>query len=67
MREQEPHIVVDISETLAVKVQALRMYRSQEDAQELAALFEERTPAMESFHQAWPPVRDGWTASGFWG
>ncbi len=64
--EVNPHVMVDISETVAVKVRALRTYRSQQDAQELAELFEKRAPPFESFHQAWPPIPNGRIRPGFW-
>ena len=64
--EVDPHVLVDISDTLAVKVQALRTYSSQQDAQELADMFEQRAPAFEAFHQAYPPWTEERTVAGFW-
>ena len=64
--ETDPTVVVDISETKAVKIKALRTYRSQEDAQQLADLFESAPWAVEAFHQAYPPAPDGEVADGFW-
>ena len=53
--------------TKAVKLAALRSYASQEDAQQLAAMFEERAIAAEWFHQAIPPPdRSGGVVEGFW-
>ena len=64
--ETSPTVVVDIREHKAVKLQALRLYRSQEDAQELAEMFESKAFDSESFHQAEPPISQDGTASGFW-
>ena len=64
--EVSPTILVDTKETVALKVKALRTYRSQEDAQWLAEVFEKQAPAVEAFHQAWPPVANGTVATGFW-
>jgi len=64
--ETEPHVIVDISDTAAVKVRALRTYRSQEDAQRLAGLFEQRAPKIEAFHQAYPAAPNGQVRGGFW-
>ena len=55
--EVDPTHRVDIAETRAVKLAALRSYASQEDAQQLAAMFEERAIAAEWFHQAIPAPR----------
>ncbi|MBI2867548.1 MAG: PIG-L family deacetylase [Chloroflexi bacterium] len=65
--ETQLTITIDISPYRARKVQALRMYRSQQDAQDLAEMFE-RMPeaAFECFHQAQPPVANGIVKSGFW-
>ena len=65
--EVDPTHCVDISETREVKLAALRGYASQEDAQQLAAMFEERAIAAEWFHQAIPsPDRSGGVVEGFW-
>ena len=65
--EVDPTHRVDIAETRAVKLAALRSYASQEDAQQLAAMFEERAIAAEWFHQAIPrPDRSGGVVEGFW-
>jgi LmbE family N-acetylglucosaminyl deacetylase len=64
--EVEPTLMIDISAYKALKVRALRTYKTQEDAQRLANLFE-RTPwAVEAFHQAYPPVPVGVQSVGFW-
>ena len=65
--EVDPTHRVDIAETKAVKLAALRSYASQEDAQQLAAMFEELAIAAEWFHQAIPPPdRSGGVVEGFW-
>ena len=65
--EVDPTHCVDISETREVKLAALRGYASQEDAQQLAAMFEERGIAAEWFHQAIPPPdRSDGVVEGLW-
>ena len=65
--ETQPTTMIDISLYKARKVQALRMYRSQQDAQDLAEMFEKMPEASyECFYQAHPPVVDGVVKSGFW-
>lgn len=65
--EGEPNVFIEAtSADWAVKLQAMRMYRSQEDSQEIAAIFEELPRFEEQFYQAYPPVADGQTFSGFW-
>ena len=65
--EVDPTHRIDITETKAVKLAALRAYASQEDAQQLAAMFEELPIAAEWFHQAIPPPdRSGGVVEGFW-
>ena len=64
--EVEPTTIIDISDTKAVKVQGLRTYASQKDAQELADRFSQMEFSIESFHQAYPPVADGLISGGFW-
>jgi LmbE family N-acetylglucosaminyl deacetylase len=54
--EIEPHVAIDVSDTWASKIQALRMYASQEDAQEIAEMLENFDEQSELFHQAYPPV-----------
>ncbi len=65
--EASPTTLIDVAEQREVKVRALRTYASQEDAQELAGIFE-RSPFgdTEAFHQAYPPVPDGEVSRGFW-
>ena len=65
--ETQPTTVVDIAPQKALKIQALRTYRSQEDAQELAHLFEAMPEARyEYFHRVYPPAADGAVTDGFW-
>ena len=64
--ETQPTTVIDIGAHRALKVQALRTYRSQEDAQEFAKFLEEQPEAFEWFHQVYPPVADGPMRTGFW-
>ena len=64
--ETSPTVAVDISEVKAVKIRALRSYRSQEDAQQIADFFEASSFEVETFHQAFPPVADDRLSSGFW-
>ena len=60
-------VCIDIAEAKPVKLQGLRTYRSQTDAQELAVLFESAQFSHEWFYQAYPvlpptasPVRGLW-------
>ena len=65
--EVDPTHCVDISETREVKLAALRAYASQEDAQQLADMFEARPIPAEWFHQAIPaPDRSDGVVEGFW-
>ena len=64
--ETEPTTLIDIGPQRALKVQALRTYRSQQDAQELAEMFERLPEAFEAFHQAHPSPGDGALRTGFW-
>jgi LmbE family N-acetylglucosaminyl deacetylase len=66
--ETQPTHAIDITQYKPRKVQALRLYRSQEDAQELASAFESMPEAgSEYFHQAYPPVPAGEPLKqGFW-
>ncbi len=52
--EGEPTVTIDIAEFLSVKVRALRLYRSQQDAQEVATRMVEGQFTVETFHQTWP-------------
>lgn len=64
--EVQPTVVVDISAYKALKVQALRTYTSQEDAQQLAEFFERSPWTVEAFHQAYPPTSAELLTDGFW-
>ncbi len=64
--EVNPNVVIDISAQRAAKVQALRSYRSQEDAQMLAGMFEQYPDLSESFYQAYPPVPNGAVRTSLW-
>ena len=64
--ETQPTAVIDIGPQRALKVQALRTYRSQEDAQQVAKMFEELPGAVECFHQVHPPSAGKPVSSGFW-
>ncbi len=54
--EIEPHVTIDVSDTWAFKIKALRMYASQEDAQEIAEMLDGFDEQCELFHQVYPPV-----------
>ncbi len=60
-------VCIDITEAKSTKLQGLRAYRSQADAQELATLFESDQFNREWYYQAYPevPTTDPPT-SGFW-
>ena len=64
--ETTPTVIVDIAEHKALKIEALRSYRSQEDAQELADMIEGPDFDIEAYHQVLPPVPDGQVSDGFW-
>ena len=65
--EMDVSVTVDITALKSVKVRALRMYRSQPDAQALADLFESNPWNAEWFHQAYPAVAlTSQTSAGFW-
>jgi N-acetylglucosamine malate deacetylase 2 len=54
--ELEPHVILDVTDTWYAKVQALRLYSSQQDAQDIAAFIENFDDKLELFHQVHPPV-----------
>jgi LmbE family N-acetylglucosaminyl deacetylase len=54
--EIKPHVTIDVSATWASKIQALRMYASQEDAQEIAEMMETFDDKNEVFQQVFPAV-----------
>lgn len=64
--ETQPNVFIDIGPQRTLKVQALRTYRSQQDAQELAQVFESMPEAFECFYQAHPTAADGARKTGFW-
>src|SRR5262249_62111641 len=60
-------VCIDIAEVKPIKLQGLRTYRSQTDAQELAVLFESNQFSKEWFYQAHPvPSPTESPANGFW-
>jgi len=60
-------VCIDIAEVKPMKLQGLRMYRSQTDAQELAMLFEADQFNHEWFYQAYPMLSPTeLPAHGFW-
>ncbi len=54
--EAKPNVYVDVADYWRKKSAALRLYRSQEDAQEFAAYLEANFFACETFHQEHPPL-----------
>ena len=64
--EGEPTLMIDIAEYLNVKTQALRLYRSQQDAHEVADRMEEAQFTIETFHQAWPAWNGTEVDSALW-
>ena len=66
--EATPTVRIDISAHLQTKAKALRIYRSQEDAQAIAEVLEQAPSwtASEYFHQAYPAVESGALASTLW-
>ncbi len=65
--EGEPNVLIDIKEHKQVKIQGLRTYRSQEDAQELAKYIEDDAFRQESFYLARPGLADGVELDGLFG
>ena len=60
-------VCIDIAEVKPMKLQGLRTYRSQTDAQELAVLFASDQFSHEWFYQAYPVLSlTGSPAGGFW-
>lgn len=64
--EAEPTLTIDITEFMGVKVSALRLYRSQQDAIEVATRMEEAEFTFEAFHQAWPQRDSEVMETGLW-
>ena len=64
--EVEPNIVIDATDHWPAKVQALRMYGSQADAQWLADYLEGFPVKCETFYQVDPLLPPGARLTGFW-
>ena len=64
--EIEPTAMIDIDSLRDLKVQALRLYQSQQDAQEVVKHVEDGRFGVELFHQAYPPHDGREMESGFW-
>lgn len=65
--EMAPSVRIDSADVKPIKLQGLRTYRSQADAQELATLFEADQFGEEWFYQAYPVAASiDPLASGFW-
>lgn len=65
--EANPTVNIDITANKSRKIQALRNYKSQEDAQEVADVMESKEWGdTELFHQVYPPVTNGVISTGFW-
>ncbi len=65
--ESQPNVVVDVTDHWHYKVEGLRLYRSQLDAQEFAQTLEDRAWNKEVFHQAYPPLPEGTVMRGLFG
>ena len=67
--EAAPTVRIDITPYLATKAQALRIYRSQEDAQAIAEILEQAPSWTNSeyFHQAYPAIDRTEMKSTLWG
>ena len=57
--DASPNVFVDVADYWQLKAGGLRLYRSQEDAQEFASYLEANFYVCETFHQAYPPLPDG--------
>ena len=57
--EAAPNVYVDVADYWRKKSDALRLYRSQEDAQEFADYLEANFFTCETFHQEHPPLAEG--------
>ena len=64
--ESRPTVLIDITAEKALKIRALRMYASQEDAHQVADMFDANPFDLEGFHQAFPPLADDSISAGFW-
>lgn len=65
--EANPNILIDITTTKDIKLNALRTYKSQEDAQELADMFERLEVTYEGFHQVYPALEPSHLTDDFTG
>ena len=65
--KSQPNVVVDVTDHWHFKVEGLRLYRSQLDAQEFAQTLEDRAWNTEVFHQAYPPLPEGTVMRGLFG
>lgn len=57
--EVEPNVAIDISEQYDLKLEALRLFKTQLDIQEMVRIMDEQRWDVESYYQAYPPVPDG--------
>jgi len=57
--DASPNVFVDVADYWQLKSGGLRLYRSQQDAQEFASYLEANFSACETFHQAYPPLVAG--------
>ena len=64
--ETSLNVVIDIAEHKDAKIRAIRMFNSQEDAQQIAELFENNPYDAEAFHQACPRAPVDIVSAGFW-
>ena len=65
--ESQPNVVVDVTDHWHYKVEGLRLYRSQLDAQEFAQTLEDHAWNKEVFHQAYPALPEGTVMRGLFG
>ena len=64
--EVEPNVIIDVAEHWQAKIDALRLYSSQEDAQQIADYLEAFVERAETFYQVEPPLPAGKVLHGFW-
>ena len=65
--DSHPNVVVDVAEHWHYKVEGLRLYRSQQDAQDFAQTLDDNPWNTEVFHQAYPPLPAGTVMRGLFG
>jgi LmbE family N-acetylglucosaminyl deacetylase len=64
--DSRPNTFVDVSKTLPVKIQALRLHgRHIVDARQMAETVQREPQVIGILHRAWPPVPDGIRLTGF--